>query len=302
MTLIILALDALDAGLVDHFDLDELCLETHGSMETFSHMRRVPYTPEVWTTVATGRHPTEHGITDEGLSQWSNPLVEFASRFTGTLPLSTRIRLGEIATELTGAEYVVGNTDQETLFDQPGHVVHNWPGVANGSELATVWKLMDSHGRQSIAEFERELFGIGAQQFAWAEEMLRHGPELAGVHIHTLDVCGHAYHADENQLRSAYEWAANWVERIRTSMDDDDDLVILSDHGMVVSFYSDEDDRGEKPGGHSWRAYAAATLDEIPTSVFEVREWIEANVGTYDDDSAQVELPEERLRELGYIE
>ena len=302
MTLIILALDALDAGLVDYFDIDTFRLESHGPMETFSHMRPVPYTPEVWTTIATGRHPTEHGITDEGLSQWSNPLVDFASRFTGTLPLATRIRLGELATELTGAEYVVGNTKEDTFFDGPGRVVHNWPGVANGSELADVWRLMDSHGRQSIAEFERELFGIGAQQFAWAEEMLRHDPALAGVHVHTLDVCGHAYHANELQLRSAYEWAADWVERIRESMDAEDDLVILSDHGMVVSFYGDDDDRGERSGGHSWRAYAATTLDDVPTSVFDVREWIEEHVESYTDDSDQIELPEDRLRELGYIE
>lgn len=302
MTIVVLALDALDAGLVEHFDIDALRLGANTEMETFAHMQDEPYTPEVWTTVATGEHPDVHEVTDEGTSEWDNPVVDLASRFTGSLPLPLRIKLGAVAREATGAEYAVGETDSETIFDGDGRVVHNWPGVSNGDELANVWHIMFDEPDHTDAEFERELYGIAAGQLAWAEEMLRHNVVLAGVHVHVLDAMGHAYADDEANLRSAYEWVGQWVDRIHESLGDDDHLVLLSDHGMVTTFYEAEGDRGNDPAVHSWRAYAASTFDSVPKSVFDVREWLEPKIGCYTDSGEDLELPEEQLRQLGYIE
>lgn len=302
MTVVLLALDALDAGLVEHFDLDALRLTTHGEMETFAHMQDEPYTPEVWATVATGEHPDDHGVTDEGVSQWDNPLVDFASRFTGTLPLPLRIKLGAFAREKTNAEYAVGETNSSTVFDSAGRVVHNWPGVANGDELAAVWHVMFDEPDHTDADFERKMYGTAAGKLAWAEEMLRHNVSLAGVHVHVLDALGHAYADDEAKLRVAYEWVADWVDRIHDAIGDDDDLVILSDHGMVTTFYTAEGDRGQDPAVHSWRAYAASTFDSVPESVFDVRNWLDPKIDTFVDESETLEMPEEQLRQLGYIE
>lgn len=302
MTVVVLALDALDAGLVEHFDLDALKLETHNQVETFSHMQDEPYTPEVWATIATGEHPEEHGVTDEGTSSWDNPFVNFASRFTGHLPLPLRIKLGAIARDTTGAEYAVGETDIPTIFDAEGRVVHNWPGVENGEELASVWHIMFDEPDHTDADFERKMYGKGAGKFAWAEEMLRHNVSLAGVHIHVLDALGHAYADDEEKLREAYEWADDWVGRIRDELGEEDELVVLSDHGMVTTFYSAEGDRGQDPAVHSWRAYAASTFDSVPETVFDVEEWLEPRIGEFSDESEELEMPEEQLRQLGYIE
>jgi hypothetical protein len=302
MTVVVLALDALDAGLVEYFDLDSLKIDAHGEMETFSHMQDEPYTPEVWATIATGKHPEEHGVTDEGTSSWDSPLVNFASRFTGHLPLGLRIKLGAIARDTTGAEYAVGETDSVTLFDEEGRVVHNWPGVANGEELASVWHIMFDEPDHTDADFERKMYGKGAGKFAWAEEMLRHNVSLAGVHIHVLDALGHAYADDEEKLREAYEWVAGWVEQIHDHLGEEDDLVILSDHGMVTTFYSAKGDRDQDPAVHSWRAYAASTFDSVPESVFDVKDWLEPRISKYVDESEELELPEEQLRQLGYIE
>lgn len=302
MTVIVLAIDALDAGLVDYFDLDALKLDSHGQMETFSYMQDAPYTPEVWPSIATGLHPKDHGVTDEGISSWDNPLVNFASRFTGKLPLPIRIKLGAIARDTTGAEYAVGETDSESIFDGDGRVVHNWPGVANGEELASVWHIMFDEEDHTAAEFERKMYGKGAGKFAWAEEMLRHEVALAGVHVHVPDALGHAYADDEDKLRKCYQWTANWVARIEDALGENDDLVVLSDHGMVTTFYNDEDDRGMDPAVHSWRAYTASTFEDVPGSVFDVKDWLEPKIDQYVDSSEKMELPEEQLRQLGYIE
>lgn len=47
MTVIVLALDALDSGLVDYFSRDEFQLRTSSSTETFAYSQKRPYTPEV---------------------------------------------------------------------------------------------------------------------------------------------------------------------------------------------------------------------------------------------------------------
>lgn len=302
MTVVVLALDALDSGLVDYFDLDLLRLNAYGKMETFAHMQDSPYTPEVWASVATGLHPEEHGVTDAGISRWDNPIVNFASHFTGRLPLGLRIKLGAIARNTTGAEYAVGETESESIFDGDGRVVHNWPGVANGEELAAVWHVMFDEPDHTDAEFERKMYGTAAGKLAWAEEMVAHNVVLVGVHVHILDALGHAYADNEEKLHKAYEWTADWVNRIQNSLGEEDDLVILSDHGMVTTFYSDEGDRGQDPAIHSWRAYAASTFDDVPESVFDVKSWLEPKVGRYEDQSEELRLPEDQLRQLGYIE
>lgn len=301
MTLIVLALDALDAKLVDYWDLDGLRLHRHADMETFANMRDQPYTPEVWATVATGLAPDEHGITDQGTSQWSNPLVDFASRFTGHLPLHIRARLGDIAEELTGAEYALGETAAETIFDGQGRVVHTWPGAGPSADVIRIWNLMKPHQGSTHEEFQREVLGIAAQQFAWAEEMRNHNVVLAGTHIHTLDVCGHAYGTEEERYRGMYEWVADWVARIEATLGGDDELLVLSDHGIRTPFCHGETDN---PGSHSFHAFASTTIDEEPPgSVYDVRAWVERHVDEFEavDDEA-VEMPLEQLRELGYID
>jgi hypothetical protein len=58
MTLVVLALDALDSALVEDLNVETLKLETAQWMETVAHMRDEPYTPEAWATIATGEHPS----------------------------------------------------------------------------------------------------------------------------------------------------------------------------------------------------------------------------------------------------
>lgn len=46
MTVVVLAIDALDSGLVEYFEFDALKLESYGRMETFAYMKSEPFTPE----------------------------------------------------------------------------------------------------------------------------------------------------------------------------------------------------------------------------------------------------------------
>jgi hypothetical protein len=305
MTVVVLALDALDAGLVDHFDLDAVRLESGGEIETFANTQSVPYTPEVWATVATGLEPAEHGITGGGTSEWENPALNLASSFTGRLDESTRGTLGKLVRSRTGNRERIGETDRESMFDADDAVVHNWPGVHDGRPLQRAWDLMNAVAEgMPRHEFERELFGLCAQQFGWAREMLEHPVSIAGVHVHTLDAAGHAYADDEAALGRAYDRVGEYVEEIVAALGEDDDLLVVSDHGMRAAFYPP--DTGEKPASHSWRAYASSTTETAPESVYDVRRWVEERAAesgaSASGNDEGIDMPTDRLRELGYLD
>jgi hypothetical protein len=301
MTVVLLALDALDAGLVELFDATAFELESSQQIETFSHAKDTPYTPEVWTTVATGVGPEDHGITGPGTSEWSNPIFELGSRFTGRLTESTRGTLGRFVRDKTGEREQIGETDAETIFGRDGAVVHNWPGVHDGSYLQQAWDLMNAVAEgKPRQEFERELLGLGAQQFGWAREMLNHDVALAGVHVHTLDAAGHAYAEDEEALRNIYERVGGFVDELVDSLGPDDELLLLSDHGMRTSFYGGPDEDGT-PSSHSWRAYASSTTDSVPDDVFDVVDWVDEQVEHQTVQREQIDIDEEQLKDLGYI-
>jgi hypothetical protein len=299
MTLVVLGLDALDPVHVDRFDVDEFRLTTHGECETFAHMYAKPHTSEVWPSVATGNHPSDHGVTGESTSQWDNPLVDFASKFTGKLPGRYRATLGNVAERFTGAEWELQQVDEPTFFDGRNRVVHNWPGVHRGSELQRAWDVFRTANNSDMSsdEFDRKIRGIAAEQFGWVREMLNHDLDLVASHVHGIDAAGHVYRNDEEKYENTYNWTATQVSTIREAMDPDDDLLLLSDHGIETS-WTDEGD----PGSHSWRAYSATTCDTRPESVLKVCEWVESHVdSTSTGTENDVDIPEEQLEDLGYI-
>ena len=299
MTLLVLALDALDSALVDEFDADSLRLDTSGRMETVSHMRDQAYTPEAWASAATGLHPSDHGVSG-GTSKWSNPIVDFASRFAGHLSMSMRSDLGNLIERTTGSKYTIAEVDSTSMFDAEDRVVHNWPGVVNGEELKRAWDIMWREG-QTNAEFERDILGLAAEQFGWAREMLNHDVAVAGVHVHLLDATGHAYTHDRERLASAYERTGEFVDEILECLEPDDDLLVVSDHGMTVNFHSDEHDHADGPGAHSWRAYAASTTDSVPETILDVESWVDEHATRVDADNEEFDIDEQQLRDLGYI-
>lgn len=307
MTLVILGLDALDAAQVDHFDIDAYQLAAYGEMETFAHQNPIPHTGEVWPTVATGLHPRDHGITEGGESKWDTWWAELASRAAGpVLPMGTRAKLGKLVRRFTGADWEINETDAPTFFDGDGRYCHNWPGTINGNEVRKVWRHINHTVEKGEVQedFDKRLRSTAASKFAWVEEMLHHNTVLVGSHVHVLDASGHAYGTNEAHYRGFYEWTAGWVDRIRAAMDEADDLLLLSDHGMNASWLPVDGELCH----HSWRAFSASTTDDRPTSVFDVKAWVEDHVDAHEriyrdrKTETELELPTETLRELGYIE
>lgn len=301
MTLVVLGLDALDPVHVERSGTEAFQLSTWGECETFAHMYEKPHTSEVWPTVATGLHPTEHGMTEDRTSRWDNQVVDFASQFTGRLSGKHRAVLGEIAQRITGADWELREVETPTFLDGQGRVVHNWPGVYRGEELQRAWGVFRraNQNDMSTQEFDRRIRGIAAEQFGWCREMLNHDLNLVATHIHVIDATGHVYRDDEERYYDAYRWTADRLAEVRSAMSPEDELLILSDHGIETSWLPGEQEQDH--GTHSWRAFSSSTLDTRPESVFEVKSWVEDHIddATWEED--ELDVPEEQLRDLGYI-
>jgi hypothetical protein len=295
MTLVIIALDGLDSALVERWEISELQLETHTRIETFANMQNHPYTPEVWATVATGESPEVTGVGGTGSSSWDNPLIDVFASYSGLLPNWIRRDVGT-ALENVGAEMTIAQTDAPTMFDDDHRYVRNWPGVTDGTDLKWVWETLNEE--ISERELQRRLWGLAAEQFGWAMEMANHEVAVAGVHVHTTDALGHEYVDDEEHLREVYERAGDFVSNVRDACDE---VLVLSDHGMCVSFYSDEHDNGMSAGKHSWRAFASSTSESVPGSVWEIKEWVDEHSPTVRTDNEVRDVNREQLKDLGYI-
>ena len=299
MTFVVLALDAVDLQHALDFDSTNILLDSHTKMQSVAHRLDHPHTGEAWPSIATGLHPTEHGITGHG--EWDNPLLTGLSRIAHTFNISGEIRgrIGDALKENTDQDWHLKTVTDPTFLDGEYRAVHNWPGVYRNEVLHYLWGLFQDakDDKLSQSSFVREANTEAASKFGWVHEALTHDVELAATHIHVLDVLGHLYYDDEDAYREVYDDIDQRVGEVRDALGPDDELLILSDHGMEATWLGDDE-----PGSHSWRAIASTTVDNPPEHALDVKEWVEAHIEAVDTDDESADIPEQQLRELGYID
>lgn len=300
MTLVVLALDAADVRHAEDFGCENILLDTHTEMRSVAHRLDHPHTGEAWPSIATGLHPTEHGVTGHG--EWDSAFVTALSRLAHRFNVSGELRakISDLIKDNTDQTWHLDIVDDPTFLDGEYRAVHNWPGVYRNESLHYIWGLFQRVKDDEISEeaFVRESYTEAASKFGWLAEAMNYDLELAATHVHVLDVLGHLYPNEEEQYREVYKNVDARVGEIREGLGDDDDLLILSDHGMEVSWVPED----EQPGRHSWRALASTTVGSPPEHALDVREWVEQHIVPVDRERSRAEIPEEQLRELGYIE
>ena len=299
MVLVVLALDAVDIRHAEDFGCENILLDEHTEMRSVAHRLDHPHTGEAWPSIATGLHPTEHGITGHG--EWDNSILTALSRTAHKFDVSgdIRSRIGDAIKENTEQGWELKTVDDPTFLDGEYRAVHNWPGVYRNEALHYIWGLFQKvkDGEMSEETFVRESYTEAASKFGWVHEVIEHDVEVAATHIHVIDVLGHLHYDDEERYREVYENIDARVGELREALGEDDELLILSDHGMETTWLDDEN-----PGTHSWRAIASTTVDSPPEHALDVREWVEDHVEAVDAAGTEADIPEEHLKELGYIE
>ena len=326
MVLVVLGIDALDPELVDSTAHPNLTLADHHAIETIRSVEGGPSTHELWPTIITGLRPPEHGITlDDGVA-WENPVLRFGSAAADyLLPSGLQTRLGA---------WLLNNTEQDafripatyyeendltTVFDGrqaapigiPNYVVDPETEDREHSLRRNLGDLFErdleakgGHSSADPALFYEQCLEMSMVRLARARRALRGGRhELVFAYTSGLDLIGHVAYEQPSLQDRAYEELDEFVGEVRADLGDDDELLLVSDHGLQDGVHTDE----------AMVAGTDAAMVDAIESVVDVRAAIEAELdetdhtstpqvtASDDDGDRSGEEVREHLEDLGYM-
>lgn len=323
MTLVVLGIDALDPDLVDPATHPNLTLTSHRAIDTIDSHAGEPSTHELWPTIITGLPPSEHGLElDDGVA-WENPFLRVGSDLSEfVLPDALQTRIGAWLLTNTGADAFrtpatyYGDNGIETVFDGrdakpigiPNYVVDP---DAEDREHALRRSLGDLFERDPDAtgghrssdphEFYEQCMEMAMIRIARARRALRgNRHELVFAYTSGLDLIGHVTYDLPGLQLEAYAEIDEFVGELRDDLRDDDELLLVSDHGL-------------QDGVHTHEAMVAGTNETMVDSVdsvLDIRAAIEAELlrtdHSTDERSVRTtrgdsDVVTEQLEDLGYI-
>jgi predicted AlkP superfamily pyrophosphatase or phosphodiesterase len=325
MTVVVLGVDALDPDLVDPVDHPHLCLERHERIETIVSSAGEPSTHELWPTIITGLKPQKHGLVlDEGVA-WENPLIRTGSSIADyILPDAIQTALGAWLLNNTSedafrvpASYYREN-GLSTVFDSahskaigvPNYVVDPNSEDREHQLRRDMGELFErdpaakgGHTSANVEAFYEQCLEMVMIRTTRTRRALRGGQyQLVFGYTSGLDLIGHVAHDRPAVQQRAYGEIDEFVGELAADLQDNDELIVLSDHGL-------------QDGLHTQEAMVASTnpdLLEGVSSVLDVREMIESELQTGDHESGSQwdtessdpgtsEQVAEQLRDLGYM-
>lgn len=323
MTVVVFGIDALDPDLVDSTAHPHLTLESHKRIETITSSKGEPSTHELWPTLITGLRPEEHGLSlDDGVA-WESPLLRAGSTVSDyILPDSVQKRLGALLLNQTAedafrapASYY---TDRgiETVFDGrtaksigiPNYVVDPKTEDREHQLRRTMGELFErdpeskgGHASSDPAAFYEQCMEMAMIRTARIRRGLRSRQyELVFGYTSGLDLIGHVSYDRPQLQQRAYEELNEFVGELRNDLGDDDELILISDHGL-------------QDGLHTEEAMIAATdptiIDDV-AGVLDLRAVLDTELDRQDHtpalhrDEARVgdgSAVREQLEDLGYM-
>lgn len=323
MTVVVLGIDALDPDIVDPTKHPNLTLESYRSIETIVSSSGEPSTHELWPTIITGIEPSEHGLLlDEGVT-WENPVIATMSSIANhVLPDSLRTHIGAWLLTNTDADafrtpatYYEEN-GIETVFDSrkakaigvPNYVVD--PDTEDrehqlrrrmGDLFERDPEATGGHRSSDPVAFYEQCLEMAMIRIARVRRALRSREyELVFGYTSGLDLIGHVSHSRPELQQGAYDELDSFVGDLRGDLREDDELLLVSDHGLQEGLHTDE----------AMVAGTATTIEGID-SVLDVRASIEALFDQKDHtpsgrweesiSSEQSEEVRQQLEDLGYM-
>jgi hypothetical protein len=263
MTVVVFGIDALDPELVDPEEHPNLSLARFEAVDTIvSHVGR-PSTHELWPSIITGLPPQEHGLLlDDGVA-WENPLLRLGSDLANyVFPQPVQTKLGAwllnntsedafrapasyyeengLSTIFDGYEsraigvpnYVVDpeSIDREhQLRRSLGELFQRDPGEKGGHTSADVREFYELCMEMVLVRTARIRSALRSRRY-----------ELVFGYTSGLDLIGHVSHDRPAVQRQAYGNIDQFVGELVAELDDDDVLLLVSDHGLQDGMHTDE--------------------------------------------------------------
>lgn len=293
-TVAVLGIDGADYRLINEFGCKNIKLDTSRTLDSVTYSLDVPATLEVWPTIATGLHPTDHGISIKPEDRADSKLLRTGHKLLDMLPSELVERLVEFKNSFR--QRSMPTTDADHMFIDG--LVYNWPGITSCKDWIADGDMFSKLNNKKIShsDFNNHQLASSGKCIGWLAACNQTSVPIAGTHIHALDYFGHAYAERPELLRDMYieidsmvGWLADIVE----------DLVIISDHGMRTAMTNKN-----RLGIHSSYAMVSSTFgDQLPESVTEFKQWIEPHLQeeTAKNIATGVDAPEQHLKNLGYL-
>jgi len=327
MTLVVLGLDALDPDLVDPDEHPNLALDARRTIDTIDSVAGEPSTHELWPTIITGLRPPEHGLELEDGVAWGNPLLEFGSDVADrVLPDGLQSRIGAWLLTNTGTDAFrtpatyYAEHGLSTVFDGRDALAIGVPNYVTDPDaedrehqlrrnLGDLFErdpdAVGGHVSSAPREFYEQCLEMLMIRLARTRRGLRSGThELVFGYTSGLDLVGHIAYEEPRLQERAYEEADAFVGELRADLGEDDELLLVSDHGL-------------QDGVHTHEAMVAGTSERLVAdidSVTDVRAAIDAELDTHDHTpvdpwagseasghSEQSDVVKEQLEDLGYM-
>lgn len=329
MTVVVLGIDALDPDFLDEEVYTNLCLNENRRIETvLSSETGRPSTHELWPSIITGLPPEEHGIELEGGLEWENPLLNIGSRLSNFfVPKRIQVKIGA---------WLLDNTDEGnfrapasyyekngigTLFDDAESKPIGVPNYVTDPDdedrehelrknMGDLFQLdienqtEHRHRTSDPGEFYELCMEMSMVRIARTRRALRSRRyELVFGYTSGLDLIGHVSYAEPGLQRRAYEELDDFVGELRGDIGEDDELLLISDHGL-------------QEGEHTEEAVVSATSETLVEgieTVLDVRGAVEKELRENDHEPEGKESRgrigegekgqevKEHLEDLGYM-
>lgn len=258
MNVTILAVNALELGLVNDFDLENLRLEDYGELAIPEDLPL--HTEVLWPSIFTGTMPDEHGLTRTSAREWGNPVLQLAADIglklipeEYLLPIGKRIQKLGFEREAKAGEAYFNERGIDTIFTGLDARAIDVPGYSQWEDADEIRELM---GHDSYDPDDPDLFlEKSRQRFERKCELIKEAVDddtpLTMGYFQTLDNIQHVFWGNDGLLNEWYREFDDLAGKLLSLMADDDVLIVMSDHGMR------EGPNGK--GEHSDHGYYAAT-------------------------------------------
>jgi len=262
MTLVVLGIDALDPEPVSPKEHPYLTLAAHKSVATISSSAGEPSTHDLWPTIITGPPPAEHGLElDDGVA-WDNPLLRAGSSVAdAVLPDGLQTRVGawllnnaeEVAFRMLASYYV--EQKLSTLLDGesrraigvPNYIVEKTTDREHQlrQEMGELFECdPEARGGHESADpltFYEQCMEMAMVRPAGVRRALRsRRHELVFGYTSGVDLIGHVSHDRPELQQRAYDELNEVVAGLRDDLRAEDELVLVSDHGLQGGLHTDE--------------------------------------------------------------
>ena len=221
-----------------------------------------PFTPVIWTTILTGKKPSEHGVTrEDALRHWKNPVLHQLEKIKAVKKLYAKlVSMGVISAKtleklgfkrynpLENIRTILDEAEKPIVIRNPVTTDVKW--TSKSVEYFSLEEAVESHV-QNFRKAERET--LNAIDRDW---------DLLFTYIKLLDAIGHIYWQRDKTVAKYYRMVDHFAYQVKSRMPKNSILVILSDHGMKPL-------RNSKVGGeHSCHAFISFSRKvDVPSNL-----------------------------------